>query len=249
MEFSNRQYNFIRIAIEFIVIIVAVCVIVYFRFNRDFNEAVEYDRNWTITQDGKKTTGVTLSEYEFPHIMNEGDALLLQNIIPKTRNDRQSISLLVYLSTVEVYVDNILIYEYGEDLYEEGEMVGSGYHFIPLPDHSEGKNIKIVICSREDNAFSSIPAIEIVPTQTLIASFARQHIVLMFVSLFLIVLGILLMLVSLISMIFRKRTHRLIWLGAFSFLIGNWSLGTSKTLQIFSANLHMNTVIEYMALY
>ncbi|MCR4674946.1 MAG: diguanylate cyclase [Lachnospiraceae bacterium] len=249
MKLSNRQYNFIRIAVEVTVIIVVICVILYFRFNRERNDVTSFDENWTVTQDETKSTGVKLSEYEFPHIMSEGDVILLQNVIPKTNNDRVSISLLVYLSTVEVYLDDVLIYEYGEAEYQAGEMVGSGYHFIALPDNSAGKTIKIVICSREDRAFSSIPAIEIIPTQSLIASFARQHIVLLFVSLFLVVLGILLMINSLFGIFIQKQMQRLIWIGAFSFLIGIWSLATSKTLQIFSMDLQLNTTMEYISLY
>lgn len=249
MRLSVHQSNFIRISVEMMVILIVASVLVYFSLNRDDNEVRSFDNHWRVTQDGVQYENITLSEYQFPHIMNTGDAIMLKNIVPAGNNNRLSISLLVYLSTVDVYVDNNLIYEYGSEELQKGDMVGSGYHFISIPDNSTGKEVKIVICAREDNAFSSIPAVEIMPTQSVIASFAREHMGLLFISLFLVVLGIILMLVSLLGVFIGNRTRRMVWLGLFSFLIGIWSLGTSKTLQIFSMDLALNTVLEYISLY
>ena len=249
MKLSVRQTNFIRISVEMMVILIAISVLVYFSLNQSDNEVRSFDNNWKVIQDGVQYENVKLSEYQFPHIMSAGDAIMLKNIVPASTNDRLSISLLVYLSTVDVYVDGHLIYDYGNAQLERGEMVGSGYHFISLPDNSTGKEVKIVICAREDNAFSSIPAIDIMPTQSVIASFAREHMGLLFVSLFLVVLGIILMLISLLGVFIGSRVRRMVWLGLFSFLIGIWSLGTSKTLQIFSMDLSLNAVLEYISLY
>ena len=249
MKLSVRQTNFIRISVEVMVILAVISSLVYFSANQSRNEVRDYNYNWTVVQDGVSTKNVVLSEYKFPHIMNEGDAIILHNKVPAGTNNRLSISLLVYLSTVDVYVDNIKIYSYGSDLLAEGKMVGSGYHFIHLPDNAVGKDLKIVICAREDNAFSSIPALEIMPTQSVISSFAREHMVVLFISLFLVGLGIILMLNSLLGILFRVRTRRMVWLGAFSFLIGIWSMGTTKTLQIFSSDLALNTMLEYLSLY
>lgn len=249
MKLSVRQKNFIRIAVELMVIVALISVGVYFAMNRSLNEVRSFDNHWTVVQDGETIQNVTLSEYEFPHIMSSGDAILLKNIVPAGSQERFSITLLVYLSTVEVYLDNRQIYSYGSDLYQKGEMVGSGYHFIDLPEDASGKELKIVICAREDNAFSSIPALEIIPTQNVISSFARMHMGILFVSLFLIVLGIALMLISLAGIFINHPMKRMVWLGSFSFLIGIWSLGTSKTLQIFSMDLVLNTTLEYVSLF
>ena len=249
MKLSRRQINFIRIAVEMVVIFTVIFTVSYFHFHQRLSEVRMFDEGWKVVQDGEVYYDVTLSEYEFPHMMDEGDSVLISNVVPAGINTRSTFSLLVYLSTVDVYLDGQCIYSYGYDQLLKGKMVGSGYHFIQLPDDCVGKEIKIVICSREDNAFSSIPAIEIVPTQSMIASFARQHLMLIFVSLFLIVLGIILMITSLIGVFFKTQAQRLIWIGSFSFLIGVWSMGTTKTLQIFSIDLALNATIEYLSLF
>ena len=250
MNLSKRQYNFIRIGVEMLVILVATAIVALLIQRSNYLSTVHvYDEGWTVIQDDRIHRNVQLSQYEFAHILNKGDTLLLQNILPRDIEERSSLSLLVYLSTVDVYVENTKIYSYGHDINDRGKMVGSGYHFIHLPEHAGGKRLTIVVTSCEDAAFSSIPAVTIMKSQSLLSSFAREHAMVLFISIFLTSLGCMLLIVSAFGAVMQNRYRKLIWVGSFSALMGCWSLCNTKTMQIFSMNLAMNTELEYMSLF
>ena len=249
MKREKMAYRFIRLSIESLIIFSIVIVLCVFYFGRELNDVRDFDENWTVIQDGERHEGVTLSQYQFPHIMNKGDSIVLLNTIPEDVESPSSVTLLVYLSTVDVFVDGKKFYSYGRDINEAGKMVGSGYHFITLPDECGGKEIHITISSCEDAAFSSIPVIQIVPSQRLLSCFTRQHMISLFISIFLVVCGGIFMVVSIAGIIQGNSLSSAVWLGSFAFLIGIWSLCSTKTVQIFSPNMALNAKIEYEALF
>ncbi len=249
MKNEKAAHRFIRLSVEILVILTIVFVICVFYFGREMTYVTDFDEGWTVIQDGQRHEDVTLSQYKFPHIMNDGDSIVLINQIPENIDERSSIALLVYLSTVDVFVDGKKFYSYGRELDDVGKMVGSGYHFIALPEHAGGKQIQITISSCEDDSFSSIPMVQIFSSQYLISCFARQHMLRFFISIFLVVCGIIFLLTSVAGIIQGSSISSVVWLGAFSFLIGLWSLCSTKTMQIFSTNLAINTKIEYETLF
>ncbi len=210
---------------------------------------VPFSDNWDITIDGEKTRNTSLTTYKFPHILNRGDKMVMTTIYPEEVNYRSSFDLLVYLTTVDVYVENKLIYTYGHDLLDSGKMVGSGYHFIGVPEGSGGKELRIEMSVGEDNAFSSIPSMKIVPVGKSIINFAREHVMISFICIFLYVLGIVLMAGSIIGIVMRNGFRQVIWVGSFSFLVGTWAMCTSKVIQLFSSDLALNATLEYISLY
>lgn len=249
MKNEKIQNRFIRLSVEILIILTITIVLCVFYIGREVNLVWDFDENWTVIQEGQRHEHVKLSQYKFPHIMNKGDSIVLINTIPEDVEQQSSITLLVYLSTVDVFVDGKKYYSYGRDLADAKKMVGSGYHFIPLPEEAGGKEIHITISSYENNSFSSIPMIQIIPSQNLISCFARQHMLLLFVSIFLVVCGAIFMFIALAGIIQKSSISSVVWLGSFAFLIGIWSLCSTKTIQIFSPNLAVNTKIEYEALF
>lgn len=249
MKRELLQHRVIRLTFEILIILSIIVVLGVFYFGREFNDVRDFDDDWTVIQDDQRLEHVKLSQYEFPHIMNKGDSVVLLNTLPQDIDKPSSVTLLVYLSTVDVFVDGKKFYSYGRDINEEGKMVGSGYHFIPLPDDCAGKEIHITISSCEDDAFSSIPVIQIVPAQRLISCFTRQHLISLFISIFLVVCGSIFMFISIAGIVQGNSLSSAVWLGAFAFLIGIWSLCSTKTIQIFSPNMAINTKIEYEALF
>ena len=210
---------------------------------------VSFDDHWDIEIDGQLTEDTSLTTYVFPHMMNRRDEMVMTTVYPEEVDYRSSFDLIVYLTTVDVYLDDKLIYTYGHDLLDAGKMVGSGYHFVSVPEGSNGKTLRIELHAGEDNAFSSIPSMSIVPADMAMVKFARDHIMLIFVCIFLYLLGIVLMVGSLLGIIMKNGFRQVIWVGSFSFLVGTWSMCTSKVIQLFSGNLGLNATLEYVSLY
>ena len=210
---------------------------------RDFNDG------WDIEIDGHLTEDTNLVEYKFPHILNRGDEMVMTTTYPKDVTYRSSFGILVYLTTVDVYLDGKSIYSYGHSRMDRGQMVGSGYHFVNVPEGAGGKELKIILHVTEDDAFSSIPGMYIVPADLSMVAFARDHISLIYISIFLYVLGAVLMVGAVIGVIMQNGFRQVTWVGSFAFLIGTWAMCTSKVIQLFSSNLAANATLEYLTLY
>ena len=209
----------------------------------------DFSDGWDIEIDGVTTYDTSLTEYMFPHILNRGDTMVMSRTFPEDVNYRSSFDLLVYLTTVDVYLDGEIIYSYGHARKDSGLMVGSGYHFVNVPEGAGGKELKIVMNVAEDNAFSSIPSMRLVPADMSMVAFIRDHIILLFNGVFLYVLGIVLMVGAVIGVIMQNGFRQVTWVGSFTFLVGIWAMCTSKVIQIFSSNLAANATLEYLTLY
>ncbi len=208
-----------------------------------------YSAGWSASLNGKEMPPeANISDYAFS-ALKRGDVIELGNRLPKDLKDAQTLSFLLYLCTVEVTLDGQPIYTYGMDSYKEGTLVGTGYHYIPLPEDAAGKEIRIRLTVGEDNAFGSLSSPALVDTANAWQEFARTHIVTVFICVFLTVLGAVLTIFSAIAFCFNHNFLRVFYIGVFSFLMGLWSMSNTKILQIFHVDLVDQTLAEYLMLY
>ena len=96
--------------------------------------------------------------------------------------------MLCYLSTIEVKVDDVSVYHYGQELAQQNKLVGSGYHFITLPDDAAGKDVTIIMETREPDVFTSIDNPTIMSTND-VYRICKQNTMAIFIDVFLILLG------------------------------------------------------------
>lgn len=218
------------------------------RQNHSGSIVYRYDDGWEITIGGDEYHDVSLSEFSFKAVAR-GTEIVMRNTIPKEVADGSTMRLLMYLSTVEARLDGEVIYQYGQEDYRQGRLVGSGYHFITLPNDCDGAEIEIIITAAEPAAITNIPVIEVVPSDNVYTNFADTRMIGMFISFFLFMLGAVLTVVSIFAICFNRAYFRLLLISTFSFLMGIWSMCNNKLLQIFSTDLATNTFVEYLALY
>ena len=219
---------------------------------RNSNENVYYhkpDEGWVIYVNGKKSENVDLSTFEFDERIKAGDTIILSNTLPKDLVEQASMRFLIYLSSVDVFVDNHLVYSYGNIEALRGKFVGSGYHFVRIPDDSAGKGIRIVIHANEDGAFTNVPEIVYISTKYLYPNFFQNNIISIFCGIFLFILGFVLTVSSFIAALYKSAFRGLMHIGFFSLFIGFWSLCNTKMMQVFSLDFGINTSLEYFVLY
>ncbi len=249
-----KQKN-IRGRIEAVIILVVVLLLTFlFTYTiNNYGYAEDSERfilstGWKVTVSDKRYEDVNLSNFSFP-VLGSKDSVTLQTIIPENIPRNSSLRLLTYLSMIHVYVDGEEIYEYGEDYYERGQLVGSGYHFINLPPKCAGKNLYIIIDPRENDAFTSITPPQIVSSNHAYQMFVSENKLSLYIGLFLFVFGLIVTVISAVAAFYNEEYVRLVWIGVFSFLIGIWTMCNSKVFQIFSAELSLNTQLEYLTLF
>ncbi len=129
----------------------------------NYNSPIQYgrvqlDKGWTISRDGI-TWDLDSVEHANIGMTGNGDVITLKKILPMSSIVPACISFRTVLSSVEVYIEDELIYSFGEDFVASGKMLPKMEHFIPLPDNYQEKELTILITAHENNAFSGLTPI------------------------------------------------------------------------------------------
>ncbi|MBD5464979.1 MAG: diguanylate cyclase [Lachnospiraceae bacterium] len=212
------------------------------------NAQIPLDGNWNITINGIKQEETHLSQSFFP-VTNIGDHVELTTILPAPSIHHPTLQLRIYHSIVTAYIDQVKLYQYGTDLYEKKLMVGSGYHWIALPEDYAGRELKICFDVTEDNAFSSIESMFLMEEKHVARNFILKNITEIIIGTFLFSFGILLSCVVLFLGKTGREYRILFWIAIFAVSVALWMLGSTCILQLFSSNLNSLAYIEYLSLY
>lgn len=217
--------------------------------NESYRNPIECNDGWTIEFDGEILPDQSFTEYTIPRQIRRGDEIILKNTLPEKLPESATMRLLTYLSTVRVFVGGEEIYSFGVEAAADGGMVGSGYQFVLLPIESDGEKIEIRIAANENGAMTNIPPMVILPSEYAYEEFFDSNILVAFCCIFLFVFGVILTLVGTIAFARRQTLAPLVHIGFFSLLIGYWAMCNTKIFQLYSLDLTLNTVTEYLALY
>ena len=209
----------------------------------------DFSEGWEVSLNGETLEPEdTLSSYTFSRLQI-GDEVVLHNRLLDDMPAGQTMTIICYLSTINVAVDGQMIYSYGQEYADKDWLVGSGYHFVDLPEDAAGKEITVSLEVREPDAFTSIMDPSLSLTSEVYREFARHHLHTTFVGIFLILLGAVMTFVSAIAVCYSRVYVRLLYIGIFSFLMGIWSMCNMKVFEIFKIDLAANTTVEYLTLY
>ena len=217
--------------------------------NSTSSDVMELTEGWQVSVNGQQLAQEeALADYKFSHLQ-VGDEVVLKGSFPEDMPLHQTMTFLCYLSTIDVEINGRQIYHYGQEYAKKNWLVGSGYHFVDLPEDASGKDVVITLSVREPDAFTNITNPTITATSEVYREFARQHLLSSFVGIFLILLGAFMTIVSAVAVCYSKVYVRLLYIGIFSFLMGIWSMCNMKVFEIFKIDLASNTTVEYLTLY
>ena len=243
--------NISRIIVNFIFILfmIGFYLIIKTKISNVIDNAqIPLDGNWNITINGMKQEETYLSQSFFP-VTNIGDHVELTTILPDSSIQHPTLQLRIYHSIVTAYIDQVKLYQYGTDLYEKELMVGSGYHWIALPEDYAGRELKICFDVTEDNAFSSIESMFLMEEKHVAKNFILKDITEVIIGTFLFSFGILLSCVVLFLGKTGREYRILFWISIFSVLMALWMLSNTCILQLICSNLNSLAYIEYLSLY
>lgn len=204
---------------------------------------------FVLTENGNVHEGVNLSDFNFGRRLAKNEVITIEGFLPSNLPEQSTVRVLSYLSAVDIEVGGEAVYSYGHDLLGQGEMAGSGYHFAELPTSPGGRDIKVTFTTGEDNAFSSIPSIDLYESGSVYVDFATSQFWNIFIGVFLFSFGSIISLISLFMMFRRDRYIRMLYVGLFSQLISIWIMMTTKSVQVLISDLAYCTVLEYITLY
>lgn len=209
----------------------------------------ELDHGWNVKVNGDEYEDVTLSEFAFD-TRNRGDRVEYWMSLPVGSMIKSPMLELYSLHSVtDVYLDNELIYTYGHELYESGELIGYGKNYISMPDDYAGKELRISLVVAENNAFDRLQALAIVDGNHFFQKALAEHRITLLIVFFLIMFGIIVMALSAIMRVVNVSFSQTFCIAMFSFLVGCWTLCNSDLLIYFITNLRVKVTIEYVTLF
>ncbi len=149
----------------------------------------------------------------------------------------------------EAYLDGSRIFEYALKRYKNGEMVGYGRFLINMPSVNEGQTIKIVFYAAENNAFSRLYNPVIYCTTTAYDYFSSENICNILLCSFMLMFGLLTLIIGCVQILFNSNFRQCIYIGVFSILMGLYVSCNQYIMQLVSADVLLNTYLEYYAMY
>ena len=209
----------------------------------------ELDHGWNVKVNGDEYENVTLSEFAFD-TRNRGDRVEYWMSLPVGSMIKSPmLELYSVHSVIDVYLDNELIYTYGHEIYESGELIGYGKNYIPMPDDYAGKELRISLVVAENNAFDRLQALAIADGNHFFQKALAEHRITLLIVFFLIMFGIIVMALSAIMRVVNVSFSQTFCIAMFSFLVGCWTLCNSDLLIYFITNLRVKVTIEYVTLF
>lgn len=246
----NLRQKIISFIVMFLITVTTIAVFMSMTAaKRVDSDEIELDDGWSVTINGKEYDNVTLSKFRFK-MCNRGDVLTLRHIVP--RYDIISLPTLeVYTthSAIKVYLDDEVIYTYGQRLYDENKLMGYGEHFVSMPYGANSKWLTVEMTVSEDNVFNGVKAMKLLDGNSAMVKDLSGKRVNLSIAMFLIVFGVIIMVLSMLMLRRAVNFVQTFCIALFSFLIGCWTLCNNDLIEYFTTDLLMKSYLEYYSLY
>lgn len=249
MKTVNKKYIERFVSILLIVFLIILYLVIRTKTGSITKNSQELlTDNWSVTINGELKDTQNLKSFSFP-VTNIGDSVELTTTLPDSAIARPILQFHIYHSIINVYLDGEKIYTFTNEHNHPDKMIGSGYHWVQLPEDYAGKELKIRFDVTEDNAFSSIEDIAIMSESNVSRNLILKNILEVVIGVSLFAFGILLSVVLIFLEKIDKETRVLFWISFFSISFSLWILCTFGILQLMFQNIRTVCRMEYLSLY
>ncbi len=246
----EKKKGFLTVAVPCLLIVVAMALFSAGMQHHLASDDVQFlTDGWNVRINEKEYDKVDLSTFHFD-ILSRGDVLTMTTILPEF-GDGKCLTMKNQRAWMEVYLEDATepAFSFGKESYEAGRMIASGYMWIPLPETASGQKITVVYHILRNKAFSSVWVPRLGDSLTVVRDTYGSSAAQIWLCLFFVLLGILLLAVALPFYFKQPELHRFLHIGAFCVLTGVWVLTYNYAVDIFIKNYMVNTYIEYTCLY
>lgn len=204
--------------------------------------------HWEIKTPAETLRDISLAEAGFGSV-NRGDLFVLRNSLPKNEVDGAGLQMQTVHATLKVSVDGKQIYADGEQYTAAGKMTPTLFHFVPLPEGYGGRELMIELTANETGAFSAVTPIMVGDISELYLYYITSYRFTLFISLFLMMTGILMLFVFFFLWNYYKLELRILFSSLLALDLGLYILCFHELTDFLNARVVLNDFLEYIFLY
>ena len=212
------------------------------------HEMIQLNEGWTVSHGENIYHPDVLSETVMS-VANMDDRITMTSILPDAGFVPAVLHFRSILSTVDVYIDGYLIYTFGHDYEAAGRMLPKFHHFVTLPDDYAGKEVKIVLVAKENNAFSGLAPVVLGNEEDISRSVAQSGRLSLAIGVFLVMLGFILIILSPFFIFTGAHDASIVFSGIVSMLLGLYILCFNDLFWLMSDQPAFYTFLEYISLF
>jgi diguanylate cyclase (GGDEF)-like protein len=141
-------------AVMFIVIVTASLIDIFGKQDREGVTSM-YD-SWYLEEQGVSSPKLTLTKSEpvQTFAVKKGEHYILTAKVPEGDASEPCLSMISAFSAMTLYCGDQLIYSYGQDYLERGEIVPKSVLFIPIPAGMAGETLRLELDTSFDSTYS-----------------------------------------------------------------------------------------------
>ncbi len=203
---------------------------------------------WTIKRADGSTYTAPLTSSGLG-MVNEGETVSISRKLSRFDFAQPCISYYSIRSIVNIYLDNELIYSFGQNYYDTNTTVPKKINVAPLGDNYVGKELRIELTGTMKDAFSGLSPVY-VGTRSDLMTHRSLHIrVSFFTGVFLFTLGIILIVLSPFLFLYHNRDTRLLFSGLIALTLGLYILSFYLIIDGLVGKPLLNLICDYGSLY
>lgn len=245
-KFHFKKYYLEIMLIAAVIFTLVVLFFISYNFPLDSikldNESVRnFNNGWIVISedDSQSTNSITL-----PITLEKGDyrRLTITKKLPDDLSINNAICIDAMNQNVQVFVDDVLIYEYWVDKdLPFGELFGLMWHVVRFPENSAGKDVKIFLDTPSKTQDSILSSVVVGSKNAIIFDLVHKN----FGILITFVLGIFVSIYMFILAVCEHDSKAFVDLGLFSLFVSIWVFTDTALPQLFWENQAVFYVLAF----
>lgn len=208
------------------------------------NGGIEAYNGWYYYENGEKVYINGEDGEAADHALQE-KTIVIYNILPQN-TDMMSLFFNSYHQTVEVFVEDEQIYEFGTDnnlIF--GKSVGSGHHLINLSSAYSGKEIKVKLVCAYNNASRRMPVFRLGSAYAIVTNYIRNQMPALIINFLIFLIGMIFFIAE-IGLNHKLRSKKNFYLGTFAICYSIYSMLQTSIIQMFFNNQLFIMYLSYL---
>lgn len=235
-----------------ILVMISIISLCHYALTTSHDYPIEIlDEGWDVAINGENYHNVKMSEVY--SVMNgklkHGDIISMSRDLPDLGAiPFPAISFRSRYTTLECFVDNRTVYQYGLKQFAQDKFIGKSIHFITLPNDYAGRRLTLFMHAEENDAFTVLEGPSLGSTPELRMNYINSHIFIISAGMALFIFGIVFLMLSLLFVTAIPDIAVQLYTSLMCINLGVWLLSYYNVLSLF-VFAPVETQLEYFTLY